>query len=576
MTQLLSLQSEIAVLRHKRQSVRFATAYCGVVSAMLWTLAAAFFIDYMVEGGLAFRGALLAGVVAIGVWAWQRYAKPWLRQRESILDVALLVEDQLRAAREPLGRDLVAALQFESPEAAEWGSVALERVVVADVARESEAIDVMSGVPTEVLARRALIMFVTVGIAVAAIAFFPGHAVAFINRLFLGRMHYPSATQIDKIVINGKELPPAIGREPVPVACPQGQPLEIQVFGTGELPERGRMELAITADRKLTIDLPAVVKAEDLAEHEWTAYVGKLDRLNDSARYQIFLGDAWTDPARIELVPMPVVDCRLIVAPPEYARAALANQRNAPSPGSRNLEVLEGSRVIVEVTCHNKPLASVAITIGDKHYPLVKTDEASRQWRLEPAGTPFAAVASELDYKIAATDEDALAPERSPQGTLRIKMDRPPRISAQVKTKYVLPTGKPVIEFRADDDYAVARIEAKATVLRETAGDPERLERPPLVVATGSPTIADANGQPRAFVAPLAALGLQKGDRLELVFEAIDYRGDLAGKSTVADPLVFYVTDVAGIESAVTEIDPVLEQQIQSLIQDQLGIGESK
>jgi hypothetical protein len=576
MTQLLSLQSEIAVLRHKRQSVRFATAYCGVVAAMLWTLAAAFEIDFLVEGGVGFRGALLAGVVAVGVWAWQRFARPWLKQRESILDVALLVEDQLRAAREPLGRDLVAALQFESPEAAGWGSVALERVVIADAARESEAIDVMSGVPTDVLARRALILFVTLGIATAATAIFPGHAVAFINRLFLGRMHYPTATQIDKIVINGKEIPPAIGREPVSVACPQGQPVVVEVFGLGELPARGRMELLISDERKLTLDLPAVASAEELAKREWTAYVGKLDRLYDSASYQIFLGDAWTDSARIELVPMPVVDCQLIVTPPEYARAALAGQRNAPSPGSRNLEVLEGSRVVVEVTCHNKPLASAAIAIGDKSYPLAKSDESGRKWRLDPAGTPLSAVTSELDYKIVAADDDAFAPERPPQGTLRIKADRPPRISAQVQTKHVLPTGKPAIEYRADDDYGVARIEAKATILRETPEGTERIERPALVVATGSPTISGANGERRAFVAPLAALDLDKGDRLELVFVAVDYRGDVAGKTAMADPLVFSVTDVAGIESAVTEIDPVLEQQIQSLIQDQLGIGESK
>lgn len=574
MTRLGQLRSDIEALRRKRQSVRSATAYCAVATALLWALGAAFLVDFRVEGGVPLRLALLFGIAALVAWAWQRWARPWLAPRETNLDVALTIEEQYRAARQPLGRDLVAALQFESPEAATWGSVALEEVVVEDVAEQADAIDVLSGVRTEVLARRSMLLLGTAVVAAAAVAFFPGHAIAFVNRLFFGRMHYPTATQIEKIVINGRETVPAIGREAAAVACPQGQPLSIEVFGRGELPERGRIELTIGEARKLTIDLPAVVRAEELADRDWTAYVGRLDRLNDAATYQVYLGDAWTDPARIELVPMPVVDCRLVVTPPEYARAALAAERNAPSPGSRNLEVLEGSRVVVEITCHNKPLASASVAIGEKRYALVRAGNDARLWRLDPANTPLAAVAGEIEYTVVAVDEDELSPERAPRGSLRIKADRPPRIAAQAKTRHVLPSGRPVIEYRVDDDYGVARVDAKATILRETPEGPQRIERPPLAVAVGKPTLD--GGERRSFAAPLASLGLEKGDRLELAFEASDYRGESPGKSAAADPLVFNVTDVAGIESAVTEIDPVLEQQIQSLIQDQLGIGESK
>lgn len=574
MTRLARLRADIEAFRRKRQSVRSATAYCAASTALLWALGGAFLIDFRVEGGVPFRLALLFGVAAVVAWAWQRWARPWLATRETDLDVALLIEDQYRAARQPLGRDLVAALQFESPEAASWGSVALEAVVVEDVAERADAIDVLSGVRTDVLARRAMLLLSTAIVVAAATAFFPGHAIAFVNRMLLGRMHYPTATQVEKIVINGHEAPPAIGREAAAVACPQGQPLSIEVFGRGELPERGRIELSIDAERKLTVDLPAVVKAEELADRDWTAYVGRIERLNDAATYQVFLGDAWTDPARIELVAVPVVDCRLIVRPPDYARAALAQDRNAPSPGARNLEVLEGSRVEVEVTSRNKSLASATVAIGEKRYALSQTSDDARQWRLDPANTPLAALAGELEYTVITVDDDGLSPERPPRGSLRIKADRPPRISAQVKTRHVLPSGRPVIEYRVDDDYGVARVEAKATILRETPDGPQRIARPPLAVAAGEPTLA--GGERRSFAAPLASLALEKGDRLELVFEATDYRGASPGKSAAADALVFNVTDVAGIESAVTEIDPVLEQQIQSLIQDQLGIGESK
>ncbi|MEX2185719.1 MAG: hypothetical protein WD875_02950 [Pirellulales bacterium] len=587
MNRLSQLRHEIEALRRKRQGIRSATAWSGVATALLWILATAFLIDFLVEGGTTFRAALLLAVVAAAVWAWQRWARPWLAERETDLDVALLVEGQLRVAQQPLGHDLVAGLQFDTPAAASWGSAALEQVVVEDVAEQSKQVDVTSGLRTEVLARRSGILFVTALVAVAAIALFPGHALAFANRLLLGRMHYPTATQIEKIVINGKEIPPAIGREPVSVACPQGQPLEIQVFAAGQLPGGGRMELKITNERSLTVNLPPVASAAELATRDWTAYLGRVDRFNDGATYQIYLGDAWTDPARIELVPMPVIDAQLVVTPPEYARAAQQGQRDIPPAGSRNLEVLEGSQVVVEVTCHNKPLASAAVSIDEKSYPLIRLDEEGRRWRLDPAGTPLDAVAAELAYKITAIDADGLTPERPVEGLLRIKADRPPRISAQAKTRHVLPTGRPMIEYRAADDYAVATIMAKATIVREGPGGEERIAREPLVVATGAPTLSDADGRPREFVAPLASLGLKKGDRLELIFEATDYRGTavggktadgiaVAGKTATADPLIFNVTDVAGIESAVTEIDPVLEQQIQSLIQEHLGIGASE
>lgn len=585
MTQLDDLRGEIAALRRKRQSVRSATAYTGLATAVLWTLGAGFAVDFLVEGGAAFRAAMLLAVAAAVVWGAQRWAWPWLKNRESDLDVALLIEDQHSAAQGPLGRDLVAALQFDTPAAADWGSTALEQAVVEQVAEQAAEIDLTFGLRTDVLARRAAALFVSALIGAVAIALYPNHAAAFFNRLLLGRMHYPTATVIEKIVINGQEIPPAIGREAANVACAEGQPVTIEVFARGELPAAGRVEMRIAGERRLTVRLPSAANADQLADRKWTAYVGRVERLDDDATYQVFLGDAWTDPARIELVPLPVIDSQLVVTPPEYARAVLAGQRHAPSPGSRSLEVLEGSRVAIEVTCHNKPLASAAVTIGEKEYPLAKLDDDGRRWWFDPSGTPLERVTEAAAYKITAVDVDGLAPHRSVEGALRIKIDRPPRISASAKTRHVLPTGRPTIEYRATDDYAVARVVAKAMVVRQGPADVKRFAREPIVVAAGTPTLAEADddgtgsasgGRRRDFAVPLASLGVKKGDRLELVLEAVDYRGSTPGKSAAADPLVFHITDVAGVESAVTEIDPVVEQQLQSLIEEQLGIGGSK
>ena len=63
--------------------------------------------------------------IAVGIWAYRKFAAPWLAKRESDIDMALLVERQNK-----IDSDLVAALQFESPEAKGWGSVRLEDAVI--------------------------------------------------------------------------------------------------------------------------------------------------------------------------------------------------------------------------------------------------------------------------------------------------------------------------------------------------------------------------------------------------------------------------------------------------------------
>jgi hypothetical protein len=73
----------------------------------------------------------------------------------------------------------------------------------------------------------------------------------------------------------------------------------------------------------------------------------------------------------------------------------------------------------------------------------------------------------------------------------------------------------------------------------------------------------------------LAPLGLSKGDQLKLTFEAIDYRGSLAGKSALSEPLILHVTDERGVLAAMVEADERSARQLDAIIQRQLGIGES-
>src|SRR5690606_16645542 len=70
----------------------------------------------------------------------------------------------------------------------------------------------------------------------------------------------------------------------------------------------------------------------------------RLDRLVEPVRYQLYLGDAWTDPAAVEVIPAPAVELQLTATPPAYAKAAVTTARDS---GSRQMSALEGSRIDV-------------------------------------------------------------------------------------------------------------------------------------------------------------------------------------------------------------------------------------
>jgi hypothetical protein len=243
----------------------------------------------------------------------------------------------------------------------------------------------------------------------------------------------------------------------------------------------------------------------------------------------------------------------------------------------RNIEALEGSQIDVEVVCRNKSLADVAIVIDDKSYPLRPVDEDRRRWRLESKTTPLAELAAETRYKLSIVDEDGLTPQQNIEGVIRIKLDRPPNIAAMIRTRHVVAGAAPVIECRATDDYGLAKLVVRATVIRESTEGKTRVAREPIALFAGPAPLAGAQLPLDAkYPLALSRFKLVKGDQLELVLEVTDHRGKLAGKSASTEPITLSVTDAEGVASAVAELDPKLEAQFDALIQRQLDIGASK
>jgi hypothetical protein len=337
---------------------------------------------------------------------------------------------------------------------------------------------------------------------------------------------------------------------------------------------------------KLTNSLSGLATTFDLkpAVEPHGIFNGELSRLTDAVSYQIFIGDAWTDPARIDLVPLPVVNLELIPTPPEYAVGAVGQIK--PQSSSRQLSVLEGSRLDVRLTCVNKSLRDATIAI--QHGPtisLVSTGNDRKVWTLDhssPAApsnraaddagdkNPFARVSSLLAFEVQVTDDDGQQLERPLVAVVRIQEDRPPKIAGAVVTDRVLPAARPSITFGAADDFGVAAVRLLCDVhhgmaepVRHTIDVVKQPAEPQLVLRGRHPL-------------DLRPLGLTKGDEVHVTLEAIDFRGVNAGQSARSEPIVLRVTDESGVLAGLTEADERSARQLDAIIQRQLGIGDAK
>lgn len=577
-TKLAALRSHLGALRRRRWAVRMGTGYGGLAVAVLWAVVAAFAFDVTLEMSRLQRAVSLLLCAGVTIWAFRRLTLPFLGTHEDDLDLALLVE-----RRQHIDSDVVAALQFESSESDRWGSVQLKEAVVDYVAEFGNDLNVYEGLSYSQLRRRLVLLAGTVLALLIANAVYPGYAPAFLNRFLLGSAHYPTKTIIERIAINGVVVHPASAGGTVP-RIPYGQTLRFEVECRGVLPDAGEAKLtsqvgALETTVKLSPPSPAEGSKDQPADPAARNYAGEQLRLADSVSYQLYLGDAWTDPASIEVISMPVVTVELNDTPPTYAAASL--KKTVRQAGSRQISVIEGSRVDLKVTCGNKALKSVTVSTiespsakgdGKTDYPLKAQDAEGKVWTLDPANTPFAAVLQPVSYQIQVEDADGLTLEHPIQGYIQIQIDRGPRIAAAIITDKVLPGAVPTISYGASDDYGLATLKVHRQVVR-AGGETEQS------VSTIKTVPADEQPQEQlrgSYKLQLAALKLVKGDEVRITLEAIDYRGREAGKSAKSEPLILQVTDESGILAGLVEADQKSSRQLDAIIQRQLGIGETR
>ena len=453
--------------------IRWGNGLSLLIVSVIATLVLAFLADVALDMSRLQRLVLLGLVIASCVWAFKRFTKPWLEQSESLIEVALLVE-----RRQHIDSDLVAALQFEQPEAASWGSAQLESAVITHVAKISPQLNVFEGFSQTDFKRRTLLAATAVVAVYVCWAAYPGYLNAFLSRLFVGSGFYPTKTQIQIVIVN--ETPVFDGNVLKDrVQTPFGHPVKFVIEVGGEFSPATTGKLRVQSlDGQIATDVeitaPAATAPEATTSKKLLTLRGELPRLMDSVTFEVFVGDARTVPFTIEAVPLPVVDVRLKVTPPAYAAAVETPASSDKGDAKWHLSVIEGSRVDVVVEALNKDLDWVRFWVGKDDYKLTPSDGGSKLWSLKTEGTPLASISEPIEYRIEVLDKQSLQLEAPIRGTIRLKQDLPPRIAVTTRTTKVISTAKPPIAYSVQDDYGVSKVVAQVQVSKENGDSTDR------------------------------------------------------------------------------------------------------
>jgi len=421
-------------------------------------------------------------------------------------------------------------MEFEKPEAAQWGSVRLERAVVDYVADLGRGLNAFVGFQSARCVRRFAILGGVVLVATIIGFAMPNYTRIFFNRLCLGSQRYPTQTKIVAVEVNGRVGVRVHLSEPLNDAMKQelsrlgfraqrsdakqktspkvqvgtikttrlqalkklngvesiervsnptfyigyGKKVRFVASCKGYTPggeESGSIKFHSRDTGKSQGEVVMEPAPEYASEEGGTAFQGTLPRLIESISYKVYLGDTWTESANVTIIPRAVVEPRLRSTAPEYARY---NETEEPQWLSEPQQtVLEGSSVELEIDS-DKPLKSASVTVVDargvgyskRTYQLQPMNKERDRWGLVDKDSPFAKATHSIAYEIQVVDEDDLALQTPISGNVWIHLDRRPVITAGVVNEIVTAGGSPVVLIGVQDDFGIGEIAMGIRVTR--------------------------------------------------------------------------------------------------------------
>jgi len=548
MKRLPKIRSGLARLRLFRSTVRLGMTGFMVLSILLWAMAGAFLLDFWIHMDQLERMIVLLGVIGVAGWAIVRFLTPAVKVHESDTALAVMVDGM-----HGMHSDLVGAIQFDDEKRPQYGSEQLREAVVEYTGQAAGDLNFLEGFSRKELFNRVLVFVVTAVVCLAPAVVYPNYTGAFLKRMVLFEARYPTRTSIEVISPDLDHMQA------------EGEPVKFviharHVSGPRALPESGQVRItAVTSGLETSVELTREGKKDDSP----AVYSGTLNRVLDDLSYTMHLGDTQSDIRQLKLVPRPRVELDIEVIVPKYARG------KAP-PKTRNRRqavVVEGSKVIPVITCENKEIVKGTITFekSDKKFPLTRRGKALV---FDSDTGPLTAVLEMVRFEIDVVDSNNQRPESSIKGVVHISADLPPRAALMGYSRHVVPTATPEIRFRAIDDYALNEITLHLAVID---ADGTQTELPARSIAKPKGRQSDYSG---SYMLNLTELKLQKGYQISALIEAVDYRGELEGKSRRSEKWVFEVTDNAGILEAMDRLTEQMDKKLDEILRAQLEAGK--
>jgi hypothetical protein len=350
-SRLAKLRLRLSRLKRARRLVRWWAACSALLSGVFIALLTMFVLDLVFELAIPQRVVVMAIALAAMGWTFWKFTRSLLGRRETDIDMALLVERQ-----QQIDSDLVAALQFERPEAAGWGSSQLTRAVVDYVAAAGSGINVFEGFSIGQAVRRGLLFGMSLAAVLIVTSRWPAHVAIFARRLALDSTHYPTRTRIEQIVVNHGAVWTANETTggPTETKAPQSRPLSFLIQCAGQLPASGTVHLTAAGGSHERTRLALKALTLDQRKQRLSDAVGKL---NDAIQNGGQILPAW----RGELLALVRFDAPEAIEPLLNAKspvelgsaaAAVARRLDEWPGGARQTAVLAGelSRLNDDVT----------------------------------------------------------------------------------------------------------------------------------------------------------------------------------------------------------------------------------
>lgn len=181
-------------------------------------------------------------------------------------------------------------------------------------------------------------------------------------------------------------------------------------------------------------------------------------------------------------------------------------------------------------------------------------------------------VTQPIQYRLDVVDTERLSMESPIHGTIRLRVDQAPQTAIAMRTRKVVPTGKPPVMWAASDDFGLSKVVAILQVAR-VDGESEERE-----IEIAAPALSDGGAKSLGgkYTLDLEPFKLVKGDELKLTFRAYDYRGDDEPKHSFSEPVILQITDQQGVISGLLETDEESAKKLDEISRRVLGIGRSK